>query len=452
MVNLSALSPDKKKYLFQKSKMDTLIQDSVGILNKIEEVPRFAGDPHFFHFLGKACNALPMTGRKNFFNSGGASIDRERAMYKAIGEAIERYSSSFYEFDDLPLTSFNDADFDCIHPGDFALYTDEQYDEDDFLFHPFVASTPVRWTQVHNLTDNKISFAPAAAVYMPYTYLLGDDEPPFLQPISTGLACHATIEAALIGAICEVVERDGVMIMWQSMLQYPHIRIETLDDISYDIVKRLEINTARVVMLNITTDNGIPTVLSILDDRNNQNAPAFIFAGASDPNREIAARKSLEELPHSRRYCARLMEFSPDFIPEFPKHANVKDQEQHLHFYCDHNNAQYAEFVLGSPDRISFDEIKSLEGATPKDTIDNLVKAIGQTGEKVYFKDLTTSDVYEMGYKVVRALVPGYQRLCMGYKNRVLKNKRLKSVPEVLKIKSALPPGYADNPAPHPYP
>ena len=48
--------------------------------------------------------------------------------------------------------------------------------------------------------------------------------------------------------------------------------------------------------------------------------------------------------------------------------------------------------------------------------------------------------------------LPGYQRLCMGYKNSVLKNKRLKSVPEVLKIKSALPPGYADNPAPHPYP
>jgi thiazole/oxazole-forming peptide maturase SagD family component len=205
-------------------------------------------------------------------------------------------------------------------------------------------------------------------------------------------------------------------------------------------------------MLNITTDNGIPTILSILDDRNNQNAPAFIFAGASDPNREIAARKSLEELPHSRRYCARLMEFSPNFVPEFPKHANVKDQEQHLHFYCDHHNAQYAEFVLGSPERISFDEIKSLEGATPHDTIDNLVKAIGQTGEKVYFKDLTTSDVHEMGYKVVRALVPGYQRLCMGYKNRVLNNKRLKSVPETLKIKSVLSSEYADNPAPHPYP
>jgi len=451
-MNLSALSLDRKRNNFRRTNIDWLLNKSFGIIQKLEEAPRFPGDPMFFHFIGKACNAISLTGRRNFYNSGGASISKENAMYKAIGEAVERYCSAFFEFNELPLTCYDDAPFSCINPENFSLYSEEQFNDNKFLFVPFESKTPIRWTPVVDFANGQETHAPAAAVYMPYTYILGDPEPPYLQPISTGLACHTSHERALINAICEIVERDAVMIMWQSMLQFPQIRIETLSDTNYEIVRKLQLNTAKVIMLNITTDNGIPTILSILEDHKNPNSPALIFAGASDPDPEIAARKSLEELPHTRRYCGRLMEYSPKFATDFPNHNNVKDQEQHLHFYCDHANAQYAEFVFGSEKRISFEEIESLKAHTHKETILNLVNAIEKTGERVYYKDLTTTDAKELGFFVLRALIPGYQRLCMGYKNRCLNNTRLKNVPQNLKLFSKVPFGATDNPAPHPYP
>lgn len=432
--------------------LDKLLDPAIGILRELREVPRLASDPNFFHYAGKACDTFALSSHTSFYNSGGASISRELAIYKAIGEAIERYSSALYEVEDCPLSSFRDAPFACAAPHTFSLYAPAQYDDESFLFVPFDEQTPVRWTASTELVSGQSVHIPAAAVYMPYTYILGAGDAPVMQPISTGLACHRTLPEAIISGICEVVERDAVMLVWQAMLSCPQIRIETLSDLNYDIVKRLEHNGSKVYMFDITMDHGIPTILSVLSGENNPALPGYVFAGAADPDPEKAVRKSLEEIPHTRRYCSRIMQYSPSFAPQFPDHDNVKDQEHHLHFYCDHDNRQFARFLFQHKKRKSFDEIVSLKRDRLADTLQQLVQAIHQTGERVYVKELTTPDVGAAGFHVVRAVIPGYQRLCMGYKNRSLGGARLREMAGRMKLDSHLPAGAADNPAPHPYP
>jgi ribosomal protein S12 methylthiotransferase accessory factor len=304
---------------------------------------------------------------------------------------------------------------------------------------------------MENLVTGEQVYAPAAAVYMPYYYYQGTGDSPVMQPISTGLACNAGYESAAISAICEVIERDAVMIFWQAMLPMPQIRIETLSDFNYEIVKRLEQNGSKVKMLDITLDHGVPTILSILTSDNHNSRPALIFAGAADPDPEKAVRKSLEELPHTRRYCSRLILYSPKFEAEFPDHRNVVDQAEHLHFYCDHDNAKYADFAFKSKKRKTFDEIAGLLGKNKKDTLENLINAITKTGETVYMKDLTSDDIDGFGLKVVRALIPGFQRLCMGYTNRILGGKRLWTIPQKMGY-DGITAETGDNKAPHPYP
>ncbi len=428
-----------------------LIDNQIGILSEIKQIPRFATDPEFFHFAGKSCNTIAFTQEKNFCNSGGASMNKNYAISKAIGEAIERYSSAIFDINTLPLTSYNDANFKCVPPSHFALYSNEQYNTDGFKFVPFTNDTPIRWTEMLNLSNHERIFIPAAAVYMPYFYYHGTGDSPILQPISTGLACHASFEKAAISAICEVIERDAVMLCWQAMMAMPQIRIETLSDFNYEIVKRLEKNGSKVVMLDITLEHGVPTILCMLLGGNDKAKPAIIFAGAADPDPETAVRKSLEELPHTRRYCSRLMTYSPNFEAEFPDHANVTDQAEHLHFYCDHNNKKYTDFIFTSPKRKTFDQIKSLVGSNNKDTLNNLVTAISQTGENIYIKDLTSSDVKGLGLCVVRAVIPGFQRLCMGHNNRILGGERLWQLPAKFGQKG-ITKLQGDNPAPHPYP
>lgn len=450
-MNTKALTLYHIKHNNLKKVADLLIDNDIGIISSISQVPRFANDPEFFHYSGKAANTSAFDMEKNFSNSGGASIDRDIAISKAIGEAVERYSSAIFDFDELQLTSYNQTKLNCVHPNRFALYSESQYNTEGFRFVQFTADTPIKWTEMSDILKSESVFLPAAAVYMPYYYYQGNGDSPILQPISTGLACHGSFEKAAISAISEVIERDAVMICWQAQLSMPQIRIETLSDSNYDIIKRLEKNGSKVVMLDITLDHGIPTILSVIIS-DNPESPALIFAGAADPDPERAACKSLEELPHTRRYCSRLMRYSPKFKAEFPDHVNVADQAEHLHFYCDHDNSGYADFIFRSKKRKAFDEIQSLaDEKSPKRTLHNMLKALNNVGEIAYLKDLTSVDIKETGLYVVRAVLPGFQRLAMGYNNRQLGGVRLWTVPQKLGYKG-ITHEIGDNPAPHPYP
>ena len=72
-------------------------------------------------------------------------------------------------------------------------------------------------------------------------------------------------EAASSG-ICEVIERDAVTLTWQAMISPPRIQVETLSDANYDLVQRFERSGGEVTLLDITTDVGVPTVMSVLRD------------------------------------------------------------------------------------------------------------------------------------------------------------------------------------------
>src|SRR5262249_18492802 len=95
---------------------DRLIDPRVGIIQSVEELPVQAGAPNFFHFYAQACNTEAFCGQKNFAYTGGASVDRETGLAKAIGEGVERYCAALYEVEELPLFAARQAPFRCVAP------------------------------------------------------------------------------------------------------------------------------------------------------------------------------------------------------------------------------------------------------------------------------------------------------------------------------------------------
>jgi ribosomal protein S12 methylthiotransferase accessory factor len=429
---------------------DVLVDRRVGIVRWVEESPREAGGPAFFHFAAKACNTAAFTRQRNFCDTGGASASREIAAAKAIGEAVERYCSAIYDVDELPLHAARDAPFECVDPGSFALYSDDQYATPGFPWVPFDDRTTVRWTPAWDAVDGSSVHVPGARVFMPYSYYIGTGDAPIDQPISTGLACHGGLHRAAVSAACEVVERDAVMIAWQSMLAPPQILVETLSDRCYDLVERFEAAASTVAMFDITLDHGIPTILSVLRAEH-ADAPGLVVAGASSPDPEDAARKSLEELAHSRPYCQFVKTHLPRHEPDPPLYESVRDQVTHLSFYTDHENARLADFLFTSRERREFDEIEGFATGDPALDLAALADRIAATGERLLLADLTTDDVRELGLRVVRAVIPGFQPLHMGYGLRSLGGRRLWTVPQALGHRGVTPQT-GDNPAPHPYP
>lgn len=430
--------------------MQMLVDEHVGVVRFVEEVKREPGGPEFFHFAAKASNTGAFCRQVNFADTGGAATERARAAAKALGEAVERYCSAIYEIEELPLFAFDSAPGDAVDPSDFALYSSVQYESDGFPWVPFRHDTPVRWVEAENLSTGRSIYVPAARVFMPYSYYVGTNDAPIDQPISTGLACHTSQARARVAAICEVIERDAVAICWQAKMSMPVVRVETLDDHSYDLVQRLERSGARVTIVNITLDHGIPTLLAILRAGSGRG-PALVVAAASAPLREQAVSKALEELAHSRRYCQYVRTHLPPLRAEPPHYAEVKDQLTHLGFYVAEENTGHAAFLWQSEERVEFESIANLDSGDDETNVRALAERVAAVGEQLLLRELTTADVASAGLHVVRAVVPGCHPIHMGHGVRSLGGIRLWTVPQKLGYAGITPDG-GDNPAPHPYP
>ena len=284
-------------------------------------------------------------------------------------------------------------------------------------------------------------------VLMPYRY--GTGESHVVQPISTGLACHTSFEEAASSAICEVIERDAFTIVWQARIAPPRVNLGTLSDLNRDLVRRFEVTGHAVSVFYITLDHKVPVILSVLSNSSHE-VPALVFAAAADLDPNVAVRKSLEELAHTRRLAVYLKQTTPP-VPVVPPFDSVENQDCHVRLYCEQENAYLADFLFSSHQFISLQDVSSYPGGNPKENLQILLESVKDVGHQALLADLTSPDLHGLGLSVVRAVIPGFHPLFMGHARRALGGERLWRLPQGLGLKGInLCDG--DNPVPHPYP
>lgn len=430
---------------------DYLVDPKVGIIQEITELPLDEDDPNFFHYLSRSCDTARFTPLSNFRNNGGASSSRYIAIAKAIGEAIERYSSAIFRYEDLLLAPYKELRQRATPPQAFALYQPEQFEGEHFPWQPFTAESPICWTKGTSLVTGEEVLVPAAMVYVPYHYLRSSKDTPITQPISTGLASGCSFSEAALSGLCEVVERDAFTLTWQARMSRPGIEPRSLPNSGQDLLRRFSEVGIEVKLIDITTDIRFPTIMSIaLSDAT--TSPAVAVAAAADPSAEMAVIKSLEELAHTRKFAKQLMKYTPAVPIEVEQgHSQVRDQKDHLRFYCPQESKEFIEFAWTSSELHAFDDVANRLCGDPQQELAALVTELSAAGMEAVVCDLTTEDIADLGLRVVRAVVPGMHALFMGHQNRSLRSKRLLEVPQKLGHQR-LGPNPPDNPYPHPFP
>ncbi len=428
--------------------LPNLLDPNISILNSIQEYPKEADSPNFFRFVSQASNTEALGGYRNFFIGGAAAATREMALVKTIGETIERYCPAIYNKNELSLTSYVKAKFSCIHPNDFALYNQAQYNTPEFLLRPFKDTIPVRWVEMTDLYQHSSIYVPAVMVYLPYVFYKNGDEVPIAQCISTGLSCHASFEAAAIGGICEVIERDCFMITWQAQLSRPKITLKTLSKSNQDLVQRFEAVGYQVYLMDITNESRIPAILAVL--RHDSDIIPIVVAASAALSPEEAVRKSLEEAAHTERYVYQVKtEFKR--LEKCTTFDNIVRQVDHVNYWSEPSSACHAEFLYASQTSKKFHELQNFDTGNTKNDLQQLISNIHDTGYKVLVKDITTPDIQSLGLHVIRAVIPGYQPLFFGYHKRSLSGQRLWTIPQKLGFKG-ITETTGDNPFPHPFP
>jgi ribosomal protein S12 methylthiotransferase accessory factor len=432
-----------------KDALPFILDAKVGIISGISEHAIEADSPNFFRYNGIAANTEAFGEYKNFAVGGGAATSREIALAKTIGECIERYSAAIYDKSEFPLFSYKNAPFPCVHPNEFALFSDEQYIHPQFTFDKFDENAPVRWVPATELGSLNEIYVPASMVYVPYFFYQNGDETPIIQPISTGLSCHCSYEEAAIGGICEVIERDNFMITWQAGLSRTKIRHESLSEVNKDLINRFEKVGYEVHLMNISNETQIPGILAVLKHTDTAYVPIVVAASVS-LSPEEAVRKALEELAHTERYAYQIRTELPrlEVIEDFD---NVLGQVHHVNYWMDEKIVHHASFLYASETYMNFQDLPDFEQATPQEDLTKITTIIRESGYQILISDITTEDVKSLGMFVIRAIIPGYHPLFMGYHRRPLGGKRLWTIPQKLGFKGIVAEG-RDTPFPHPFP
>ncbi len=426
-----------------------LLDPKVGIITGASEHAIEVDSPKFFRFNAMAANTEAFGDYKNFAVGGGAATTREIALAKTIGECVERYCAAIYDKEPFPLVSYNEAPFKCIHPRDFALYSQEQVHHHEFMFDDFTEDSPVRWVPTNNLSNGETVYVPASMVYVPYFFYENGEETPIVQPISTGLSCHCSYEEAVVGGICEVIERDDFMITWQAKLSRPRIRKETLSEANKDLIRRFEKVGYEIHVMDITNETKIPGILVVARNHNTSFVPIVVAASvAMSP--EESVRKALEELAHTERYAYQIRNELPRLEPH-QEFDNVLGQVHHVNFWMDPEKTKHAEFLYASEEWKDFSEMHDFSSSSPKEEMETLIRILKETGYDVLVSDITTEDIRSLGMTVIRAIIPGYHPLFMGYHKRPLGGKRLWEIPQQLGFEG-ITKETGDYPFPHPFP
>ncbi|SPF36843.1 YcaO-like family [Candidatus Sulfopaludibacter sp. SbA4] len=373
------------------------------------------------------------------------------AIAKAMGEAVERYCSAIYDPHAFRLAAWRDLSVPAVHPDLLEAYRTDQFDWPEFLWHPFTIETPVHWTRGVSLLTGREILLPAAAVYVPYHFHGATRSAFVMQPISTGLACGASFDEAALSGLCEVLERDAFTITWQSRLSRTRLAPETLPPSAKDLIARFNAVGIDVKLMDMTTDTGVPSILCVgVCDA--ATSPAVAVAAATDASPERALVKALDELAHTRKYAKHLMRYTPEVPVQVEEgHPMVKDQREHLRFYCPQSAKAFARFAWASPETVPFDNLADLSAGDASEQLREVVHNTASAGMEPIVVDLTTPDIAPLGLHVVRVVVPGAHPLYMGHGSRALGVSRLYDVPPRLGYRG-LAAGGMDNPYPHPFP
>jgi len=426
-----------------------LVSDRVGIVSEVVFLETTPEEPAVYWAQSLPAELGPLCGRATLNHGNATSVDRDRATMKAIGESIERYCAAFCDDDRLVFGSWEQLPGPALCPDDFALFAPRQYKASKFPFAPFGRRTHVRWVDGHSLLNHRTTWVPAGFVYIPYDRVPG--EPVLDDLISTGLACGTSYASALLKALSEAVERDAYMIVWRNRVSCPHLDLDsTTDPLIRALVQRLQRpgTTTRAVLLTLD----IPiTVVLILMTRSNGPPWTIIASGASLSPRH-ALTLALEEA------CLGFVGMSRDIVDD--PNFETADDYAHVTTMRDHGRAHAldsrlraaTEFLTRPTEIVRLGDLHDPSIGDPVADLHTALDLIRPHVPDVVGIDVTTPDVDEAGFKVVRVVVPGLHPMDINHRYPHLGGRRLFEVPHKLGRAANCAIEDTLNMQPHPFP
>lgn len=430
---------NKNEHISLKKGIKIISQES-GILTHIMKLPRFNYDPKLISYGIWPCDTKALLGAKYGGRSSGCSDEWKQSILGTIGETVERYCCVFYNADDLITASYKDLKGKAIHPSEFALFHEKQYEDVNFPFTPFDEECETIWVPCIDLVNGQEVYYPGEMVYTPWV----EDVNWLGISTSTGLAAHTNLYKAILTGLYEVIERDSFVITWSQKISAPKIKItqEIQDHIDQRFPKGFEFH-----FIDITYDLEVPTVFGFCFGEAEYGK--FVAVGtAARSTYADALKKVIVEIGQAVPYFRYLLEKKEDWYPtDFDQILSFED---HSVFYLKRTDLLHVFDTWR--DKAAEKEIDFFEedNRADEEKIKSIISVLDANGCNVLLKDITTPDVKQVGFISIKVLVPQLIQMSGAYPYYFLGGSRLYDVPK--KVGYPVHQFEDLNKYPHPFP
>ncbi len=381
---------------------------------------------------------------------GASYTDPEEAVSKASGELLERYFSARYTTNDLLFASFDELQRRRYGPRPLDIFS-----LNDFLpwqkeaFPAFIrdAQCPLGWVKGMNMARQVPVYLPAQLVYWNYRH---GSEPQLYECNTSGTAGHFTYEEATLAALLELIQRDGFMIHWLKIKHPRRIDQRTITDADVlDLLGRFTRANLDIQLLDITTDIGIPACLAVLLDSRGGRYEVHLASGIGFTERDVFL-SALAELIVV--HGAQLHSEGPFILdePYEPFRKPINNLQRLRVWRTEKMYRQFLPFVQGpfeTVDAFMRDVGRYDTVARRLSYVQEQLASLGE-GYEIYIYEFEDPLLREIGFHVVRAIIPRIMGIYLFEQSGSLAAERLTSVPPKLglEIREDL------NPWPHPFP
>ncbi len=427
-----------------------LVSRRIGLIREFQPVPKDIGEPmrpYLFsarlanhRFLGKDSDDQRIC--------SGKGMTIEQARLSALGESVERYGAGCWDSSEIVYARRGELDGEALDPRRLVLYRPDQIEGLPYV--PYREESVLGWVPARSLVSGRRVFVPALAVFLGYEIRSPHE---YLFPVtSNGLAAGPTLRDAVLAAACEVIERDALMIAWLNQL--PGERLEPQSHRDRDVLELCEAYARRGVDLELyrlPTDHPCQVCMALGVQVAEGDGPAVVVGLGADLDLHLAARKALLEVAQIRPPLRRRLR-QPDVrrrLAELVADPRlVSSLQDHDLLYAARESAGAFDFLRGAQPVPLSGGVDTSVG--PAEKLRLLVDHFRIGGGELLYVNLTSHDLEGFGLHAARVIIPDFQPIDFGWKERRLGGERLYELPRRLGFTPARTTPERLNPAPHP--
>ena len=412
------------------SRAEGLAAPRTGLIGPAHELTLRPGNPELCVFGAAVSNphqlssAIAPLDPGNSLSGAGSSLDRVWARAKAACEALERYSNYVPPRTEFVVASRDELGDEALDLELFPRCSAAEYANPRNPLVPPSNQATMRWVRGRSLITGRPCWVPAIAVYLGLSFDYPGEA--FLLPISTGSALAASYEQAMVSAICEVVERDALMLTWLHRLPLPRIDTADLREPGFaERMRRVAAAGIEQIFFDATTDLGVATLYALQLAPHGDLATLVMSATRTNPL-EIFA-KVIDESSSSRFAIEQLLLQPLPFAPQdFHSFRRLTDGAA---FYADPARLEAFDFLLGHDQRRDSSALPSLADPDPAVELERLVAIFRRRNLELAVVDLTLPSVGNAGFRAVKVVAPQLLPLAVDYNARFLDTPRLYEAP-----------------------